>query len=262
MIDTHTHLYMPESYPGEEAGQAVERAIEAGVHTMVLPNVDRDSIDPINSLRAAYPDNLYVCMGLHPTEVFASWREDLDEIKQHLHLPGVVGIGEIGMDLHEDASMCELQKEAFREQMMWADHYQLPVAIHQRAALQETLEILKETLTDRVPAIVFHCFTEGPESVEAIRRVVPEALFGIGGVCTFKNAPYLRKALHTIGLNHIVLETDAPFLAPVPHRGKRNESAYIPLIAGAVAAELGISKEEVATVTTRNAYRLFPAIPH
>ena len=261
MIDTHTHLYMPESYPGNEAELAVRRAIEAGVSTMVLPNVDKDSIRSIENLRSACPDNLYICMGLHPTEVRDSWREDLDEIKKHINRPGVIGLGEIGMDLHEEESMCELQKRAFREQLTWANQYELPVVIHQRAALKETLEILQETLTDHVPAIVFHCFTEGPESVEAIRAVVPEAFFGIGGVCTFKNAPYLREALHSIGLNHIVLETDAPFLAPVPYRGKRNESAYIPIIAKAIATELGITQEEVASATTQNARKLFPALP-
>lgn len=260
MIDTHTHLYMPDSYPGSEADAAVNNAIDAGVSTMIMPNVDTASIFPLEELRAKYPDNIYICMGLHPTEVTDSWRKDLDIIHSHLHSPGVVGIGEVGIDLYWEQEKRDAQIEAFSIQLGWASKYSLPVVIHQRAALPDTLDVIRRCKTDYIPAMVFHCFTEGIESVRQIRSTVPDAYFGIGGVCTFKNAPALREALHEIGIDHIVLETDAPYLAPVPHRGSRNESSYIPIIARTVATELNLPLETIISATETNTYRLFPTM--
>lgn len=214
MTDTHTHLYMADAYPGEEAA-TVRRAIDAGVHTIILPNVDLESITPILALRDQFPKNVFAAMGLHPTEVTTNFRQQLDSIHRFLSAPGVIAIGEVGMDLYHDASMEREQAIAFKEQLGWSKEYHLPLIIHQRGALDQTLQILAEEYSDEIPGIVFHCFTEGPESVEKIRRVVPGAYFGIGGVVTFKNAPALRQALHSIGLNRIVLETDAPWLAQI-----------------------------------------------
>lgn len=259
MTDTHTHLYMADAYPGEECA-AVERALQAGVHTIMLPNVDTDSIRPLLALRDKFPDNLYAAMGLHPTEVTKEWQEQLDVIKPYLKAPGVIALGEIGMDLYHDQSMCAEQEQAFRQQICWARQFHLPVILHQRAALDITLDILRQEYSPEIPGIVFHCFTEGPQSVEKIKSVIPEAFFGIGGVVTFKNAPALRQALHSIGIDKIVLETDAPWMAPTPHRGTRNESAYIPLIAERIGQELGLSIEQVESRTDANARTLFPGI--
>ena len=196
-------------------------------------------------------------MGLHPTEVSADFHRQLDLIHDFLNTAGVIAIGEVGMDFYHDTSLQSEQASAFKEQIHWARQKHLPLIIHQRGALDRTLEILGEEYSDDIPGIVFHCFTEGPDSVAKIRKAIPEAYFGIGGVVTFKNAPYLREAIHTIGIHRIVLETDAPWLAPVPHRGSRNESAYIPLIAERVAQELSLSKAEVEAITDNNAQRLF-----
>jgi len=256
MTDTHTHLYMADAYPGEEAA-TVERAIANGVHTLIMPNVDTESIAPLLALRGKYPHNVYAAMGLHPTEVTADWQSQLAYIRPYLDAPGVVALGEIGMDLYHDTTMEREQAAAFREQLTWAQERHLPVIIHQRGALAQTLDILNEAGADSIPAIIFHCFTEGIESVNLIRQTIPDAYFGIGGVVTFKNAPALREALPAIGLGHIVLETDAPWLAPAPHRGTRNESAYIPLIAERIAAELGIPLPALETATDATAKAIF-----
>lgn len=256
MIDTHTHLYPSESFPGEEAPQAIRRAIDAGIDTMILPNVDADSVEPTFCMQRMFPDNVKIALGIHPTEIPENWAALLDELERRISEPGVTAMGEIGIDLHWDDTKLDLQQQVFRRQLRMAAAHSLPVLIHQRAALKPTLDILRQADLKSIPAIVFHCFTEGPESVRAIREVVPDALFGIGGVCTFKNAGALKEAVQEIGIDHIVLETDAPYLAPVPHRGKRNESAYIPLIAAKTAEILGISVDEVASITTTNAQPL------
>ncbi|MCM1320452.1 MAG: TatD family hydrolase [Muribaculaceae bacterium] len=250
---------MGDAYPAEEVA-TVKRAIEAGVHTLMFPNVDTGSIKPLLDLRNQFPDNVFAAMGLHPTEVKHNWQEQLETIKPYLAAPGVIALGEIGMDLYHDDSMRSEQEEAFRTQLGWARDLNLPVILHQRGALDLTLDILKEEYTSEIPAIVFHCFTEGPKSVSKIKQVIPEAFFGIGGVVTFKNASALREALHSIGLDHIVLETDAPWMAPTPHRGSRNESAYIPLIAERIAQELYLPLTEVETQTDLNARKLFPGM--
>lgn len=259
MTDTHTHLYLAEDYPGEEAA-TVQRAIDNGVHTIILPNVDTESIKPLLRLREQFPDNAYAAMGLHPTEVKSDWPQQLDIIKPYIDARGVIALGEIGIDLYHDDSMAKEQEAAFREQLRWARERRLPIIIHQRGALDLTLDILNDEYAEEIPGVVFHCFTEGPKSVQKIRGVLPEAYFGIGGVVTFKNAPALRESLHEIGIEHIVLETDAPWMAPTPHRGSRNESAYIPFIAERIAQELDIPLGDVEDITDANALKLFPAL--
>lgn len=257
MTDTHTHLYMAEDFPGSEGNEAVKRAIDAGVHTLIMPNVDTASIRPILEMRDRFPQNVYAAMGLHPSEVKDTWREDLQTIKPYVTHPGVVALGEIGMDLYWETTREAAQREALAEQLKWAAEHKLPLIIHQRGALPHTLEMLQDADLSAIPGMVFHCFTEDEDSVAKIREVVPDTYFGIGGVSTFKNAPALRKALHAIGIDRIVLETDAPWLAPVPHRGTRNESAYIPLIAQTIATEVGFSFAEVCDRTDANARALF-----
>lgn len=258
MIDTHTHLNDKEAYPDGEGAACVRRAIQAGVDHVILAGVDIPTIESMQELQQEFPENVSLMLGIHPTEISDNWEEDLFEIERLLPtMPGVVAVGEIGIDLHEEGRDIELQKEVFRRQLRMAARLHLPVNLHQRDGLEATLECLREADLKAIPSVVFHCFTEGPETVRRVREVVPDAYFGIGGVCTFKNAKAVREALHEIGLDRIVLETDAPYLSPTPFRGQRNESARIPLIATAIAAELGTTAVEVAEITDRNAREIF-----
>lgn len=253
MTDTHTHLYM-EQYVGEEA-DVVKRAITAGVDKMWFANVDASTIGPMKALHEAFPDNTLVSIGLHPTDVEEDWEEELTILESEAESYPYSAIGEIGLDLYHDRSNFENQRKAFIRQMDWALRKNLPVMIHCREARDELLAALREIKSlheGRLPKMIFHSFTGKKEDVEAIRNEC-DPFFGINGVVTFKNAPTLREALPAIGIDRIVLETDAPYLAPVPHRGTRNESSYIPLIRDAVASVLGIEQEEVERITDKNA---------
>lgn len=257
MTDTHTHLYM-EQYAGEET-QAVERALAAGVSRLIFPGVDMASIEAVRRLHEQFPDSTFMAIGLHPTELGERWREDISRIAEILEQKhDYCAIGEVGMDLYHDKSMEREQREAFAMQLHIAARHGLPVLIHCREALTQTLEVIAgvknelERENKEMPLLVFHSFTGTADDVREIRRVC-DPMFGINGVVTFKNAPGLREALPEIGLERIVLETDAPYLAPVPHRGKRNESSYIPLILQCVASTLGESPERVEEITDRNA---------
>lgn len=261
MTDTHTHLYMPDSYPDKQGEESVENALQCGVHTLIFPNVDTSSITPLLALVEKYPEHIFSAMGLHPTEVKENYKQDLAEIEQHLTHPSVVAIGEVGIDLHWDSSTLLQQIDAFKTQISWAAKYNLPLIIHQRDALNEVLDTLTQCNLSVIPGIVFHCFTEDKASAIRIIEAIPNVMFGIGGVSTFKNAAPLREALHTIGPERIVLETDAPYLAPTPHRGSRNESEYIPLILNAIATELQIPVAELEQITDLNARKLFPKLP-
>lgn len=252
LIDTHTHLYLPEFSPEQSA--AVERAIGAGVSTLIFPNVDLTTVEPMMALAAQYPDNVKMAMGLHPTEIGGDWLRDLDLILSKFDdYPGrFVAVGEIGIDLYWDKAFRNEQMEALRRQFDVAVGRDLPVIIHCREGLDETLEVID---SGEAPRGVFHSFGGTVDDVERIRRR-GDYYFGINGIVTFKNSK-LRDVLPTIGLDRMLLETDSPYLAPVPHRGKRNESAYVVHVAAYVADVLGLSLEEVAEVTTRNARRLF-----
>lgn len=250
MIDTHTHLY-DEAFNCDGGGEmAVARAIEAGVDKMILPNVDIETIAPLKRLAEKFPENLKYAVGLHPTEVRDDWRQVVETLV--VGDSGAVAIGEIGIDLYWDKTFVHRQKEAFDAQCGIAVASGLPVIIHCRDGLAETLEILRNH-----PSVkgVFHSFGGSREDVEAI-RAVGDFYFGINGIVTFKNSG-LKETLPSIGLNRIVLETDSPYLAPVPYRGKRNESSYLLLIAQHVADALGIDIATVAQTTTSNAQSLF-----
>lgn len=256
MIDTHTHLYS-EQFADEGNGDlAVKLALEAGVARMIFPNCDGRTAAALLSLHARHPEVTYVAKGLHPTEIGATWRDDLHEIKSLFADVACVAIGEVGIDLYWDKSYELEQCEALCSQLQWGVAEGLPVILHCREGLDQTLECIRGTSTGSHP-MVFHSFTGNADDVRTIRRTVPEAMFGINGVVTFKSARSLREALPEIGADHILLETDSPYLAPVPHRGKRNESAYLPLINRTVAEHLSLTPEEMEQRTDNNARRIF-----
>ena len=250
-VDTHTHLYLPE-FDGENP-DAVTRAIEAGVDRMIFPNVDLSSVGPLSGLASRYPGNVYMAMGLHPTEVKEDWRDVLSEIGDILgDGRKYVAVGEIGVDLYWDKTFVDAQMQVFEKQVNDAVRLGLPVIIHCREGLDQTLEVLRGIRDVRA---VFHSFGGTERDVEAIRKT-GDFYFGINGVVTFKNSG-LREVLPAIGIDRILLETDSPYLSPVPYRGKRNGSARIPLIAGHIASLLDMEVDTVADVTTANAEAMF-----
>lgn len=253
MIDTHTHLYLDEF---ENNGvDAVRRALDAGVSGMILPCVAQTSVRPMIALNSACPDCTWLAAGLHPTEVDSSWREHLEEIMRLTADLKIIAIGEVGMDLYWDKSYVREQSDALATQIDIANDRKLPMIIHCREAINETAEVF-DSFDGNIPSAVFHSFTGGCEDVERLRST-SDFYFGINGVVTFKNAHDLREALPVIGIDRILLETDSPYLAPMPFRGKRNESGYLLHIAMKVAEILGINIEEVKETTDRNALRLF-----
>ena len=262
MIDTHTHIYMDSFSKEDPLGcvAAVDRAVEAGVEMMVLPAVDRESAAEIARLHSVRPERTRTAMGLHPTEVGEDWREELDDIVGILKTTDPVAIGEVGIDLYWDDSNLRLQKEAFTTQLLLAGELGLPVIIHCRDGLDVCLECIvkaKEAAPDgMLPPLVFHSFTGSPEDVGRIREVC-DPFFGINGVVTFKNSGALPEAVKEIGPDRLLLETDSPYLAPVPKRGRRNESSYLPHINKKIADILGLPPEETDRRTSMNAKRFF-----
>ncbi len=257
MIDTHTHIYGPEfNVEGQKAdsmeGQcaAVDRAVGAGVELMMLANVDLESIEPIRRLHELRPEFTLMSMGLHPTELKENWRDDLAYVMGLLeaHPESFKAVGEIGVDLYWEKESLARQLEAFDIQLTKAEELNLPVLIHCREALAETLEVLSGHKGVRA---VFHSFGGTDEDVDAIRSV-GDFYFGINGIVTFKNSG-LRTVLPHIGLDRILTETDAPYLTPVPFRGKRNETSLMPLVVDAIAPALGLNVEDVRVATDINA---------
>ncbi|MCX4311260.1 MAG: TatD family hydrolase [Muribaculaceae bacterium] len=254
LIDTHTHLYLEEFAP--DPSGAVTRAVNAGIATMIFPNVDLSTIRPMKALAAQFPGNVRMAMGFHPTEVNDGWRDSLSAIKDELDSgdAAYVAIGEIGMDLYWDKTYCSQQMQAFEQQVSWAVERSLPVIIHNRDSLPQTLEVLEGFRHDDVRG-VFHSFGGTVDDIDRIRRV-GDFYFGINGIVTFKNSN-LGKALPAVGLDRMLLETDSPYLAPVPHRGRRNESAFMVHTAAHVADVMGLGISEVAEATSANARTLF-----
>jgi TatD DNase family protein len=253
-IDSHTHLY-DEVF--ENAGvDAVEKSIAAGVTHLLFPGTSLDELPNMKALAARFPENISMLAGLHPTELTDDPQAALAVVARELADPILkyVGVGEIGIDLYcDDMSHCDKQMQAFDYQCRLALQHNLPIAIHCRDGLDQTLEVLQGL--PQVPQGVFHCFGGTEADVERI-RAVGDFYFGINGIVTFKNT-CLRETLPCIGLDRILLETDAPYLAPVPYRGKRNDSSFIPLIAAQIAQTLGVDVEKVATVTTASTKSLF-----
>ncbi|MCM1451712.1 MAG: TatD family hydrolase [Clostridium sp.] len=255
MIDTHTHLYLPEFEEGGGGEAAVRRAIEAGVEKMIFPNVELATIEPMKALAEKFRDSVSMAMGLHPTEVNDGWSDAAAVCLEELGKGRYVAVGEVGIDLYWDKTYAEEQMRAFDMQAGKAEEMDLPVIIHCREGLDQALEVLQGH--PRVRA-VFHSFGGTAEDVDRIRRV-GDYCFGINGIVTFKNCK-VRETLPEITLDRILLETDSPYLAPVPNRGKRNESAYLPLVAKHISEYLGVPMREVEDATTDNAYSLFPGL--
>jgi len=251
LIDTHSHIYSEDFL--HDRDEALQRAYASGVKKIVLPNIDSGSIKHMLDLADAYPHLCFPLMGLHPTSVDEDFKEELQAIEYWLEKRKFYGIGEIGIDLYWDKKFVKEQKEAFRFQIGLAKKYKLPIVIHVRNSFEETLEIVKEEQDGSLKGI-FHCFSG--EDIEANEVVDLGFLLGIGGVLTFKNSS-LDEVVKKIDLNDIVLETDAPYLSPVPKRGKRNESAYIVYVAQKIAEIYNIPVERVAEITTANARNLF-----
>lgn len=254
MIDTHTHIYLRESF-AEDMNETLERALAAGISRMVFPNIAADSIGQMVSLHEQYPAVTHIAAGLHPTEVKANWREEAEKCLALLDERTCVAIGEIGMDLYWDKTFEAEQREALAYQLREAKRRGLPAIIHCREALTETLEVMRD-LGDDLPPVIFHSFTGTKEDVRRIREVT-DSMFGINGVVTYKNATGLREALPEIGLDRIVLETDSPYLAPVPKRGRRNETSYLAYIRDCIASTLGVDAGEVEAKTDANAMNIF-----
>ena len=251
LIDTHTHLYLKEF--DHDRAAMIERAVSAGVEKFYLPNVDSRVVDDMLALEAAYPDRCHAMMGLHPCSVKEDFETELELVDHWLSKRPFCAIGEIGIDLHWDKKTLDLQIRAFKTQIGWAKKLDLPIVIHSRESIELILDILKDERDERLRGIL-HCFTG--TSAQAEVAFAMGFHLGIGGVVTFKNAG-LDKVVSEIPLEWVVLETDAPYLAPIPYRGKRNESAYIRLVADKVAEVKSLELQEVANVTTANARRIF-----
>lgn len=252
MIDTHCHLYDEAFDDDREA--TIHRAVEVGVDTMLLPAIDSHSHERQETLANAYPQYFRQMMGLHPTSVTNDFQTELDIVHRKLfESHHYVAVGEIGLDLYWDKSFLDQQLQALRQQMIWAEELGLPVCLHVRKAHNELFALLRDLNRPQYSGVM-HCF--GGSVQEAHRAVEMGFHIGIGGVVTYKKAT-LADVARAVPLDRILLETDAPYLPPVPHRGERNESSYIPLIADYIAALRGITPQEVADTTTASARRLF-----
>jgi TatD DNase family protein len=255
-IDTHAHLYLPEFDADRKS--VVETAVYRGVKRILLPNIDGTTIEPMNNLAEEFPGVCYPMMGLHPTSVKENFREELDRVEKELSRKVYCAVGEIGIDLYWDKTYLKEQNIAFSAQLDLALKYNLPVAIHARESFDEILDILNGYRNMGLRG-VFHAFTG---TVEIARNVISRGfLLGIGGIITYKNS-FLPDVIRDTDLTHIMLETDSPFLTPVPFRGKRNESSYIPYIAETIGKIKDTALEEVARVTTANACKLFQIDPY
>ena len=251
LIDTHCHLYS-ESFD-QDREEMLARALAAGVEEFYLPAIDSQCTERMYSLEAHYPDRIHLMMGLHPTSVKENFREELDHVKRQFQERDFCAVGEIGIDLYWDRSTLQWQVKAFREQIELALSRSLPIVIHCRESFDEIFEVLEDYRGTGLYGI-FHCFTGTLEQAE--RAISLGFRLGIGGVVTFKNGK-IDKFLDQIDLANIVLETDSPYLSPVPYRGKRNESSYLALICAKLAEVYGLSEEEIARQTTANARQVF-----
>jgi len=251
LIDSHTHLYLPEF--NDDRVEIIRRALNSDVTKMLLPNIDRDSVLPMLRMVDTYPGICYPMIGIHPTSIKDDYREQLKAVRSNLDKHDFVAIGEIGIDLYWDKTYRKEQEMAFTEQLNIASEENLPVVIHSRNSLETILNLLDD-IGIRDLRGVFHAFTGNTEEADEI--ISRGFLIGIGGILTFKNSD-LDKTIKSIGLENIILETDSPYLAPVPIRGKRNESAYIRFIADRLGEIKNLPVEEIARITSSNCIRLF-----
>jgi TatD DNase family protein len=251
IIDTHTHLYLKQFK--EDIDLVINRSKEIGVKKFIFPAIDSSHFDSMHSLKNKYPDNIYLMSGLHPTDVKENYKNELEFVVNSLKTHDYVAIGEIGIDLYWDKTYLKQQQDAFEFQIRLAIKNDLPIIIHCREAFDEIFEILDKENCSKLRG-VFHCFTGTLE--QANRAIDLGFVLGIGGVVTFKNGR-IDKFLSQIDLKHIVVETDSPYLAPVPFRGKRNESSYITYVIDKLSEIYGIPIKEIASVTTKNAEKVF-----
>lgn len=251
ITDTHTHLYS-EAF-NEDRNDMMHRALQADVTRFFIPAIDSSYTESMLKLESDYPDNVFLMMGLHPTHVKENYKDELQHVEDMLGRHKFYAVGETGIDLYWDTSTLAIQKEAFTYQIKLAKQYKLPIVIHCRDAFDDIFEVL-EAENDGALFGIFHCFTGTLE--QAKKAISYNMKLGIGGVVTFKNGK-IDQFLNQIDLDHIVLETDAPYLAPTPYRGKRNESCYIVNVLKKVSEIYGISEEEVARITTQNSNTIF-----
>ena len=251
ITDTHTHLYS-EAFD-EDRNAVVQKALNAGVQRFFIPAIDSTYTDAMLDLESDFPNNVFLMMGLHPTHVKENFREELRHVEEMLAKRKFYAVGEIGIDLYWDKSFLRQQQEAFVHQIQLAKKYQLPIVIHSRESFDEIFEVLEQEKSEDLYGI-FHCFTGTLE--QAHRAISFNMKLGIGGVVTFKNGK-IDQFLHEVDLEHIVLETDSPYLAPVPYRGKRNESSYIIKVLEKLSGIYGMDKEEIASITTENSKEVF-----
>ena len=251
LTDTHTHLYSEEF--DLDRSEMMQRAFSKGVSRFFVPAIDSTCTKAMYELEENYPENVFLMMGLHPCYVKENYVDELNHIEAELAKRKFIAIGEIGIDLYWDKSTLEIQKIAFKHQIKLAKKYKLPIVIHCRESFEEIFEVLESEKSEDLFGI-FHCFTGNFE--QAQQAISLNMKLGIGGVVTFKNGK-IDQFLHQIDLKHIVLETDSPYLAPVPFRGKRNESSYVHLVAEKLATIYGVSQEEIAKITTENSTAIF-----
>lgn len=254
IIDTHTHLYL-ENFDADRK-EMMARAAAAGVQKFYLPSIDSSETERLLQMEEDYPGQCFAMMGLHPCYVKASWQEELQHVQNWLAKRTFAAIGEIGLDLYWDTSFFEQQQQAFHRQIEWALHYRLPVVIHSRNATPQTIKIIEQYAPSGLRGI-FHCFGGNYEEAKGIMDA--GFYLGIGGVVTYKKSG-LAETLAHVPLQHLVLETDAPYLTPVPYRGKRNESSYLIHVVTKLAEIYGTSEEEIAVQTTANAAAIFTSV--
>lgn len=249
LIDTHAHLYSEQF--GDDRDAMVQRALASGLELMLMPNIDLESIGTMHQLEDAYPQHLRSMMGLHPGSVESDWQEVLELMRPWFERRNYIAVGEIGIDLYWRQDNLPEQQQAFLQQVQWALELDLPVVIHSR----ESCSLILDLLGDLPVRGVFHCFTGNQEEA---RRILDRGMYvGIGGVLTYKANQGLRDLFASLDKSRVVLETDAPYLAPVPYRGKRNESAYLNQVAETLADCWSISMTELSAITNQNAKALF-----
>ncbi|MEO6177911.1 MAG: TatD family hydrolase [Flavobacterium circumlabens] len=251
ITDTHTHLYSEEF--DQDRDEMIRRALNAGVTRFFIPAIDAAATQSMYDLEKNYPENVFLMMGLHPTYVKENYLDELQHVETELAKRKFYAVGEIGIDLYWDKTHLAEQQFAFRKQIQLAKQYKLPIVIHCREAFNEIFEILEEEKSEDLFGI-FHCFTGTHE--QALQAISYNMKLGIGGVATFKNGK-IDQFLNQIDLKNIVLETDSPYLAPIPYRGKRNESSYIVNVVAKLADIYDVSEEEIAAITTQNSQDVF-----
>lgn len=255
MIDTHSHIYL-DNFDADRR-EMIERARAVGIKNIMMPNINSQTIDQMLAVETAYPNFCHAMMGLHPTSVKEDYQQELDTVRKWLDSRNFAAIGEIGMDLYWDKGFLEEQKKVFATQLEWAIEFDLPVVIHVRDAFQETFKVIESIYKPPLRG-VFHSFSGTADDAEYILNM-PKFYLGINGMITFKKT-HLKEVLQPLGYDRIVMETDSPYLAPAPYRGKRNEPAYLELICKTLADLFAVTTQEMVDVTSSNAKKIFNSV--